>query len=166
MARTHALSRSKGRHESPGQSGHGRDDRFLRWYQLGPVDKIDAILDGIPASSLNELSKAMDMPQDDLIRCLGLSHATVKRLARRHQALSRADTERVAGMHALIGQVQSMSESNEANPDHEAAKLTARWISVPMPALGGRTAASYLDTVEGQKFISDILAMTQSGAYA
>lgn len=166
MARTHALSRSKGRHESPGQSGHDRNDRFLRWYQFGPVDKIAAIRDGIPASSLNELSQAMEMPQDDLIRFLGLSRATVKRLAQRHQALSPADTERVAGMHALIGQVQSMSESNEAIPDREAAKLTARWISVAMPALGGRTAASYLDTVEGQKFISDILAMTQSGAYA
>lgn len=166
MARTQALCTRK---EAPGLSespGGDWEDSFLQWYQLAPAEKIAAIRKGIPARSLSELAKAMDIPQDDLIHCLGLSRATVNRLAQRHQPLSPGDTERVAGIHALIGQLQAMSEPNYAIPAREAAKLTARWIRIPMPALGGRTAASYLDTVEGQKLISDILAMTESGAYA
>lgn len=166
MARTQAIYTSKGRHKPPIHTGRDWSERFLQWYQLAPAEKIAAIRQGMPARSISELSQAMDMPQDDLILCLGLSRATVNRLALRHQPLSPADTERVAGIHALIGQLQAMSEPNVAIPAREAAKLTARWIRTPMPALGGRTAASYLDTVEGQKFISDILAMTQSGAYA
>lgn len=146
MARAHAL-------------GDGK--RFVQWYQFAPTEKITAIRYGIPAQTLGELSQAMGVSEDTLFDYLGLSRTQVKRLARNHQSLSIADAERVAGMYALIGQVQSMSAPNQI-PDDEAAKMTARWISIPMSALGGRTAASYMDTVEGQKFIANLLAMTRA----
>lgn len=166
MASTQEVSTSGARQDPHVYGGHDWGEHFLQWYRFAPTEKIAAIRQGIPAQSLSELSSAMGMSQGDLINCLGLSRATVSRLAQQRLPLSPADTERVAGMHALIGQLQSMYAEDEAIPAREAAKLMARWISTPMPALGGRTAASYMDTIEGQRFISDLLAMTQSGAYA
>jgi len=48
----------------------------------------------------------------------------------------------------------------------DAARWLAQWLAHPLPALGGDTPASYLDTVEGQKLVSRLLAMAESGAYA
>ena len=37
---------------------------------------------------------------------------------------------------------------------------------IPSPALGGDKPADYMDTIEGQRIVSNLLAMMQSGAYA
>jgi uncharacterized protein (DUF2384 family) len=96
---------------------------------------------------------------------LGLSRATVNRKVLRDQALSPEESERVMGMQALIGQVEAMIDTDSA-PEFDAAKWLANWLAAPLPALGGATPASFMDTVEGQKYIGNLLEMAQSGAYA
>lgn len=56
-------------------------------------------------------------------------------------------------------------ESGNAD-QFDAAKWVSNWLTAPLPALGGQTPASYMDTFEGQKLVSNLLAQAQSGAYA
>ena len=48
----------------------------------------------------------------------------------------------------------------------DAARWVSEWLTSPLPALAGATPASYMDTFEGQKLVAELLAMSQSGAYA
>jgi len=110
----------------------------------------------------------MDTPQDKFYRILHLSPATVNRKAQRNEELSAEDGERVLGVTTLIGQVEEMLR-NSGDPDQvrgfDAAKWVARWLDEPIPALGGQCPGDYMDTIEGQRVISNLLATMQSGAY-
>lgn len=138
---------------------------FVTWHKMDFATKISAIRKGVPAQAVGELSSFMDIPKDTLMDSLGLPRATINRKVKLQQALSRDESERVMGVQALIGQVQAMIDVDSA-PDFDAAKWLARWLADPLPALGGATPASYMDTVEGQKYVGNLLAMIQSGAYA
>lgn len=136
-------------------------------FQAGARERIEEIRQGIPARRISELSGAMEVPKERLIDSLGLSRATVNRKASQGQSLSREESERVLGMQVLIGQVQAMVAGAGAEAaDFDAARWLAQWLAQPLPALGGDTPASYLDTVEGQKLVARLLAMAESGAYA
>lgn len=137
----------------------------LAWYKMDFADKIHVIRSGVPANRVGELSSAMNMPKEALMEALGLPRATINRKVQRDQTLSPQESERVMGMQALIGQVEDMIDA-ESNPTFDAAKWLATWLAAPLPALGGATPASFMDTVEGQKYIGNLLEMAQSGAYA
>lgn len=144
---------------------HAGTGQYIAWYKMDFTDKIRVLRTGIPAERVGELSSVMDMPKEALMDSLGLSRATINRKVLREQALSREESERVMGMQSLIGQVQAMVDAESA-PEFDAAKWLARWLAEPLPALGGATPGSYMDTIEGQKYVGNLLAMAQSGAYA
>lgn len=143
---------------------NAKTSQFMTWYKMDFADKIHVIRSGVPAQRVGELSAVMDMPKEALMDSLGLSRATVNRKVQREQVLSPEESERVMGMQALIGQVQAMIDMETA-PPFDAAKWLANWLTAPLPALGGATPASFMDTVEGQKYVGNLLEMAQSGAY-
>lgn len=147
---------------SPKQSA--KSGQYIAWYKMDFADKIRVIRSGVPAQHVGELSSIMDMPKEKLMESLGLSRATINRKVQREQVLSPEESERVMGMQALIGQVQAMVDTEHV-PDFDAAKWLANWLAAPLPALGGATPASFMDTVEGQKYVGNLLEMAQSGAY-
>jgi len=140
-------------------------DPFLLVFRLGALQKIDAIRSGLPAHLVGEMATVMAIPKDELVSWLGLSRVIVNRKAAKHQCLSRHESALVIGMQSLIGQVQSMVIASEGRGGFDAARWVARWLGEPLPALGGKTPASYMDTVEGQKYISSLLAVFESGSY-
>ncbi|CDG82192.1 putative uncharacterized protein [Janthinobacterium agaricidamnosum NBRC 102515 = DSM 9628] len=144
---------------------HAKIGQFATWHNMDITEKIGAIRSGVPAQLVGELSWFMNMPKEALMDSLGLSRATINRKVLRAQPLSREESERVVGMQSLIGQVQAMIDADSA-PDFDAARWLARWLAEPLPVLGGNTPGSYISTVEGQKYVGKLLAMTQSGAYA
>jgi uncharacterized protein (DUF2384 family) len=74
--------------------------------------------------------------------------------------------ERVAALAKMIGQVQTMV-AESGNPEgFDAAQWLASWLERSVPALGGRCPGEYMDTAEGRELLSQLLAMSQSGAYA
>ena len=108
----------------------------------------------------------MGMSKELLLGSLGLSRATISRKEKDETALSKDESERVLGVATLIGKVQTMvAESGDA-AGFDAARWVADWLAKPLPALGGATPASYMDTFEGQKLVAELLSMSQSGAYA
>ena len=135
-------------------------------YLLNAVDRIELIRRGVPAARLAVLSAQMGVPDGRLLALLGMSRATVSRKVRAKQPLPPEESERVLGVESLIGQVDTMVRESGEPAGFDAARWLAGWLATPVPALNGRTPASYLDTIEGQKLLSDLLATAQSGAYA
>jgi putative toxin-antitoxin system antitoxin component (TIGR02293 family) len=139
---------------------------FPKAYLTTPDLRVKWIRSGVPASEVKDLVRAMDIPQDRLFKSLNLSTATINRKASRNEALSTGDSERVVGMAILIGQVQAMVEQSGNAKGFDAAKWVAQWLEQPLPALGGEAPGAWLDTMEGQRLVSSMLSMMQSGAYA
>lgn len=139
---------------------------FVRLFQASAQYRIELIRDGVPAREVGELSALLDVSKESLIDALGIARATLSRKVRENRPLAPDESERVLGVQALIGQVQAMVAEAGAPEDFDAAAWMSRWLTTPLAALGGATPASYLDTVEGQKYIANLLAMAQSGAYA
>ncbi|MFS2139346.1 antitoxin Xre-like helix-turn-helix domain-containing protein [Duganella sp. Dugasp56] len=135
-------------------------------YRIDPHARIAAIRKGIPASMIGELSSTMGMSKELLLGSLGLSRATISRKERDETALSKDESERVLGVASLIGKVKTMVEESGDPTGFDAARWVADWLTKPLPALGGATPASYMDTFEGQRLVSELLSMSQSGAYA
>ena len=139
---------------------------FEQVFLMAPHERIAAIKHGVPAAQLGLLAERMQLPKESLISILGLSRATVNRKARDLKPLSQDESERVLGVAYLIGQVENMVAESGAPQGFDAAAWVAAWLHAPLPALGNKLPAGYMDTVEGQKLVSGMLAMAQSGAYA
>jgi len=137
-----------------------------RLYGRDPQERIEIIRRGIPAASVSLLSTRMGVTKEHLINSLRLSRATINRKEREGMVLSSDESERVLGVETLIGMVQTMVEQSGNPEGFDAARWVSVWLAQPLPALGGATPASYMDTFEGQKLVTGLLAMSQSGAYA
>ena len=131
-----------------------------------PHERIALIRQGIPALSISRLSARMGMSKELLLSSLGLSRATISRKEKHAGLLSSDESERVLGVETLIGLVQAMVERSGDPAGFDAARWLAGWMSKPLPALAGATPASYMDTFAGQKMVGELLAMSESGAYA
>lgn len=140
--------------------------KVMNLYRVDPQTRIAAIRKGIPASMVAELSSTMGMSKELLLGSLGLSRATISRKEKDGTALSKDESERVLGLAALIGKAQTMVEESGDPTGFDAAHWLGDWLAKPLPALGGATPASYMDTFEGQKLVAELLSMMQSGAYA
>ena len=72
---------------------------------------------------------------------------------------------RVQGVEKLINLVESM-----INPDYcvdfDASSWVHQWIEQPLPALNNTKPMEYMDTIEGQELVINLLMKMQSGAYA
>ena len=100
------------------------------------------------------------------IRALNLSEATVNKKAKVGETLSPDESERVVGFARLVGQLEAMVEETGDAAGFDARAWMARWLSEPLPALGGRRPVDLMDTMEGQGIVSTALAQAESGAYA
>jgi putative toxin-antitoxin system antitoxin component (TIGR02293 family) len=135
-------------------------------YRSDPQARIAVIRHGIPAAMISSLSSQMGMSKETLLSSLGLSRATISRKEKDAALLSKDESERVLGVETLIGMVQAMVEQSGEPAGFNAARWVSEWLTKPLPALAGETPASYMDTFEGQKLVAELLAMSQSGAYA
>jgi putative toxin-antitoxin system antitoxin component (TIGR02293 family) len=135
-------------------------------YRIDAKDRIAVIRHGIPAVSISSLALRMGISKESLLNSLGLSRATISRKEKDAAVLSKDESERVLGVESLIGMVQAMVEESGEPTNFNAARWVADWLTKPLPALGGETPASYMDTFEGQKLVAEILSYSQSGAYA
>lgn len=66
----------------------------------------------------------------------------------------------------LLKQVGKMIRQSGEPAGFDAAAWLSRWLSEPLPALGGARPIDLLNTAEGEAQVSTILARMQSGAYS
>ena len=76
------------------------------------------------------------------------------------------ESDRVRCVTRLVGQIQNIVEDSGDPRGFDATAWMARWLSEPLPALGGACLLDLLDTIEGQGGVSNTLAQIQSGAHA
>ncbi|MFV0679347.1 antitoxin Xre-like helix-turn-helix domain-containing protein [Ottowia sp.] len=136
-------------------------------FYLSPIERAGLVKQGVPARTVAELSVAMGVPRDQLLRVLGLARSTVERKISAKRALSSDESEKLVGLARLIGQVAAMvGEGEDAPADFDAARWFARWMAEPAAALGGMRPDALLDTADGREAISHLLSQMKSGAYA
>jgi hypothetical protein len=66
----------------------------------------------------------------------------------------------------LITQVRTMNEESGNHEGFDADVWLSNWVQSPIPALGGLTPASQMQTLEGRQIARDLIARMQSGAYS
>ena len=138
---------------------------YARLYRSAPIERIMMIRQGVPAGAVLYLAKIMDRPKERLFAVLGLPRAAMHLQLRASKCLSVEQCERVIGLSKLVVQVQFMVDQSGDPAGFNAARWLADWLDTSLPALNGVSPADYLDSLEGQAFVSSLLAKMQSGAY-
>lgn len=139
---------------------------YIDIYRLSAPARIKLIRSGVKAGDAKQMISDLDLDQRALLGALNLKTATVNRKAARNEALAIDEGERVLGIASLVGQLQAIVEESGDAEGFDAARWLSRWLSEPLPALGGEKPLSLLDTMEGQSLVADTLAKVQSGAFA
>lgn len=135
-------------------------------YYATELERVTIIRQGVPANILMQIGRAMDMSNDLLFATLALPRSTVVRKIQKNEALSAEQSERVVGLERLVGQVEAMVKQSGNPEGFDAGRWVGDWLQRPLPALGGKKPAEFMDTMEGQNLVARFLAQSQSGAYA
>ncbi len=139
---------------------------YISIYRASPLERIDMIRGGIPASVAKRIFAELPIGQGAGFKALNLSTATVNKKARLGEMLSPEQSERIVGFAKLVGQLEAMIQDGGDPANFNARAWLARWLTEPLPAFGGARPADLVDTMEGQGLVSAALAKVQSGAYA
>ncbi len=139
---------------------------FIVAYKSTPLQRIEWIRAGVSARALVKTGERMGMTKERVLSILQFTRSTFNRRLKEGATLPRDYSERVIGLHKLIGQVEAMVAESGDPAGFDAARWVADWLEQPNPALGNATPASFMDTVEGQELASSVLSKMQSGAYA
>lgn len=153
-------------HPKPATPAAGARPSCLEVWRATPHARHGWIKAGYPARDAKALLQALDLNQADVFRALNLSVATVNKKAKAGGSLTTDESERVLGVAKLIGQLEAIVEESGDPVGFDAAGWMSRWLSEPLPALGGVKPIDLLDTMEGQALVSRSLAQIQSGAFA
>lgn len=135
-------------------------------YRASPSERIAMIKEGVSATDVKRLFTQLGISQCTGFKALNLSPVTFNKKAKKGQTLLLNESERVIGIAKLIGQLEAMIEESGNSEGFDATAWMSRWLSEPVPALGGVRPIELLDTMEGQALLSVLLSQMQSGAYA
>ena len=133
---------------------------YLDIFEASPMQRIQQIRTGVKRTHIRELARSLGL-QENVV----LSDLNIDSLAAKH-IIPPEFSERIIGLMAMIGQVESMTRRLNPSADFDAAKWLGTWLNSPLPALGGLRPGSFLDTMVGQGLLANLIAMTESGAYA
>ena len=128
----------------------------LRARPHSTLDWIDIIRQGIPATAVEALTKAIKVSRSELARALGIPERTLAR-RKREGTLSSEESAKLLRVARAVGR------ANEVFEDSEAA---LHWLKSPNSALAGATPLSVLDTDIGAESVLDTLGRIEHGVYA
>jgi putative toxin-antitoxin system antitoxin component (TIGR02293 family) len=135
-------------------------------YRASAAERVQFIRHGVAPEIVDLTITDMGITKTSLYTTLDFPTSTMKRKSAKDQVLPSALSERMIGLQKLIGQAQTMVEES-GNPERfNAAHWVAQWLERPLGSLGGLKPAHFMDTIQGQELVSDLLARMQSGAYS
>lgn len=144
----------------------GETSSYVSIYNLGRLDRIGVVKEGLPARLLTTLASDMRVPRERLYLWIGIARTTANRKVKIDEVLSQDESERTLGIARLVGQVQKIVSESGATEGFDAAKWTADWLEEPNAALGARPPGEFMDTADGRALVEGLVAQMQSGAYA
>ena len=137
----------------------------LAWCEA-PLDvRINQLRQGVPSSWLRQSEETTGLSRSALCSLLGLKVSTINRKLHNATPLSPDESERLMGLHRLIGQVEAVVRDCGDGQPFDAAAWLGSWLQRPNAALGGALPASYMDTAEGREQLGRLISAQRSGAY-
>lgn len=151
---------------SEGRVIGGLTSVIMSAYCATDVERVAMIRQGVPATLLVGIGRAMNVSNEVLLTTLALPRSTIVRKIKKKESLTAEQSERVIGLERLVGQVAEMVKQSGNPEGFDAGHWVGEWLQRPLPALAGKKPADYMDTMSGQDLVSKLLAQSQSGAYA
>lgn len=160
------LTHDGGHESSPGSK---TPTLYTYLYELSPLKSISLARDGVPASAIEVVAQAMDMPVARVQKALNLPASTVARKIKSQENLPVDQSERIIQTMQLIGLAERLVDEYgdpELSQGFDAAKWFGEWIEEPNPALGMQKPVELLDTATGAGLVESLLHKMVSGVYA
>jgi putative toxin-antitoxin system antitoxin component (TIGR02293 family) len=142
------------------------EDGFVSLYNAPVLRQVAWVKSGVGARDAKIILGQLRVPQGEALTALLIPVATMNRKAKTNAPLSPAEGERVLGVGRLLGQLQTMVRESGNPEGFDASAWLSKWMSAPVPALGGARPLDLMDTMTGQALVSQVLSQMQSGAYA
>lgn len=140
--------------------------RYIDLFKADPTSRIAELKSGVMPQRLIEIAKSMGYSTTEMLKMLRVAKSSFNRNLTKDHPLKLDEGERVLGFAKIVGQVENMVAISGDPMGFDASHWVASWIERPIPALGNRRPKEFLDTSEGQKLVSEVLAKIGSGAYA
>jgi putative toxin-antitoxin system antitoxin component (TIGR02293 family) len=139
---------------------------YRKMFRSSLGKRVDVVRIGVEAGVVRILAQDLQYEQGMLIDRLGFSRATISRKIKAGKRLDLSSSERVVGAMRLVGQVKHMVEESGDARGFDASAWVGRWLEQPLSALGGKAPAEFMNSATGLELVAQLLAQTQSGAYA
>ena len=137
----------------------------LAWLHTPLAERVALIRRGVPARWLLDTEAAMGFTRRALCDLLGIKVSTANRKLHNNALLSHDESERLMGLHRLLGELQALLRDCGDGTPFDAAAWLASWLQRPNQALGGETPAAFMDTAEGREQVGRLIGAQRSGAY-
>ncbi len=121
-----------------------------------PQQTIERIRAGLPYSALEALAKSLEIPTEEVSRIFSIPVRTLMRRKKSHR-LTAEESDRLARVARVLAHAVDTLETREAAVD---------WLKSPIPALGGATPLSLLDTDTGIREVQRILGRIDHGVFS
>lgn len=136
---------------------------YLEVFNATPYERVQLIKAGLTARDAMRILSDLMANSNAVFAAIGVSKAAIARRAAQGRQLPSAQSELIIGLARLVGQVEDLVGDVD---DFSASAWLGAWLMHPLPALGGQRPGDFIDTTEGQRVVSDLLAQVRSGAYA
>jgi putative toxin-antitoxin system antitoxin component (TIGR02293 family) len=128
----------------------------LRTRPHSDLDWIEVIRNGISATAIEALLKAMQLSQSEFARALDIPERTLAR-RKREGVLNSEESAKVLRVARVVGRAGEVFEDPDAALD---------WLKSPNAALSRATPLSLLDTDIGAESVLDTLGRIEHGVFA
>lgn len=131
---------------------------YLAWYSsTDHMGLVNAVRRGIPASSLVELTAALDVTRTFFVESLRLGRSTIEDRIKNNSTLNHTESE------AVLRATKVLVQAIEVFEDEASAQT---WMKREIRSLGGVPPLSLLDTYSGYEIIMDTLGRIEQGIAA
>lgn len=139
---------------------------YVRIAELSTFELSQIARGKLPNHLITLLAADLKLDRSMLTKSLGLSSNVPYTARNRGRRLNVGDSERVLGCAAILGELERIVFNHDGERNFDAGQWLGAWLLRPLPALGFRVPISLLDTIAGQRVITDLLRLIESGSYA
>lgn len=132
------------------------DGNIYTW--ASPMERVEIIRQGIPFSSIENISERLNRPVKAILSLVGMPQTTYNKKKSERSLLDSRDSE-------LIVLITELLDFGIEVFNNEEEKFQ-RWLKKPNLSLGGHTPESLLDTITGIEEVRNSLNRIEYGIFA
>lgn len=116
-------------------------------------DPINAVKSGLPVRRFDEIQEMLDVPDERLLKILGISKSTLIR-RRKRSVFTQAESEHLARL------AQILDHAVEVLGDVDSART---WLTKSKLGLGWKVPLDHMETEQGAREVDDLLSRIKYG---